>query len=173
MELSENAMRAEIQKLGVAPIDGTVPLSSCVEQLLSAFEGMRSQVAASRSKWDEMMGALSEVSEQTQTMKKQVEAQSMKKQVEAQSLKKQVEAQSMKKQVEAQSMKKQVEAQSLKKQVEAQSMKKQVEAQSLKKQAEEAVKDSDQQDSVKEAEVSEGYSHVKEMQEMIVEALEQ
>lgn len=119
MELSENAMRAEIQKLGVAPIDGTVPLSSCVEQLLSAFEGMRSQVAASRSKWDEMMGALSEVSEQTQTMKKQVEAQSM------------------------------------------------------KKQAEEAVKDSDQQDSVKEAEVSEGYSHVKEMQEMIVEALEQ
>lgn len=128
MELSENAMRAEIQKLGVAPIDGTVPLSSCVEQLLSAFEGMRSQVAASRSKWDEMMGALSEVSEQTQTMKKQVEAQSMKKQVEAQS---------------------------------------------LKKQAEEAVKDSDQQDSVKEAEVSEGYSHVKEMQEMIVEALEQ
>ena len=109
MELSENAMRAEIQKLGVAPIDGTAPLSSCVEQLLSAFEGMRSQVAASRSKWDEMMGALSEVSEQTQTMKKQVEA----------------------------------------------------------------VKDSDQQDSVKEAEVSEGYSHVKEMQEMIVEALEQ
>ena len=155
MELSENAMRAEIQKLGVAPIDGTAPLSSCVEQLLSAFEGMRSQVAASRSKWDEMMGALSEVSEQTQTMKKQVEAQSMKKQVEAQSLKKQVEAQSMKKQVEAQSMKKQVEAQSMKKQVE------------------EAVKDSDQQDSVKEAEVSEGYSHVKEMQEMIVEALEQ
>ena len=146
MELSENAMRAEIQKLGVAPIDGTAPLSSCVEQLLSAFEGMRSQVAASRSKWDEMMGALSEVSEQTQTMKKQVEAQSMKKQVEAQSLKKQVEAQSMKRQVEAQSMKKQVE---------------------------EAVKDSDQQDSVKEAEVSEGYSHVKEMQEMIVEALEQ
>ena len=146
MELSENAMRAEIQKLGVAPIDGTAPLSSCVEQLLSAFEGMRSQVAASRSKWDEMMGALSEVSEQTQTMKKQVEAQSMKKQVEAQSMKKQVEAQSMKKQVEAQSM---------------------------KKQAEEAVKDSDQQDSVKEAEVSEGYSHVKEMQEMIVEALEQ
>ena len=128
MELSENAMRAEIQKLGVAPIDGTAPLSSCVEQLLSAFEGMRSQVAASRSKWDEMMGALSEVSEQTQTMKKQVEAQSMKKQVEAQSMKKQVE---------------------------------------------EAVKDSDQQDSVKEAEVSEGYSHVKEMQEMIVEALEQ
>ena len=128
MELSENAMRAEIQKLGVAPIDGTAPLSSCVEQLLSAFEGMRSQVAASRSKWDEMMGALSEVSEQTQTMKKQVEAQSMKKQVEAQS---------------------------------------------MKKQAEEAVKDSDQQDSVKEAEVSEGYSHVKEMQEMIVEALEQ
>lgn len=119
MELSENAMRAEIQKLGVAPIDGTAPLSSCVEQLLSAFEGMRSQVAASRSKWDEMMGALSEVSEQAQTMKKQVEAQS------------------------------------------------------LKKQAEEAVKDSDQQDSVKEAEVSEGYSHVKEMQEMIVEALEQ
>ena len=119
MELSENAMRAEIQKLGVAPIDGTAPLSSCVEQLLSAFEGMRSQVAASRSKWDEMMGALSEVSEQAQTMKKQVEAQSMKKQVE------------------------------------------------------EAVKDSDQQDSVKEAEVSEGYSHVKEMQEMIVEALEQ
>ena len=164
MELSENAMRAEIQKLGVAPIDGTAPLSSCVEQLLSAFEGMRSQVAASRSKWDEMMGALSEVSEQTQTMKKQVEAQSMKKQVEAQSLKKQVEAQSMKKQVEAQSMKKQVEAQSLKKQVEAQS---------LKKQVEEAVKVSDQQDSVKEAEVSEGYSHVKEMQEMIVEALEQ
>ena len=139
-------MRAEIQKLGVAPIDGTAPLSSCVEQLLSAFEGMRSQVAASRSKWDEMMGALSEVSEQTQTMKKQVEAQSLKKQVEAQSMKKQVEAQSMKKQVEAQSMKKQVE---------------------------EAVKDSDQQDSVKEAEVSEGYSHVKEMQEMIVEALEQ
>lgn len=128
MELSENALRAEIQKLGVAPIDGTAPLSSCVEQLLSAFEGMRSQVAASRSKWDEMMGALSEVSEQTQTMKKQVEAQSMKKQVEAQS---------------------------------------------LKRQAEEAVKDSDQQDSVKEAEVSEGYSHVKEMQEMIVEALEQ
>ena len=128
MELSENAMRAEIQKLGVAPIDGTAPLSSCVEQLLSAFEGMRSQVAASRSKWDEMMGALSEVSEQAQTMKKQVEAQSMKKQVEAQSMKKQVE---------------------------------------------EAVKDSDQQDSVKEAEVSEGYSHVKEMQEMIVEALEQ
>ena len=155
MELSENAMRAEIQKLGVAPIDGTAPLSSCVEQLLSAFEGMRSQVAASRSKWDEMMGALSEVSEQTQTMKKQVEAQSMKKQVEAQS------------------MKKQVEAQSLKKQVEAQSMKRQVEAQSMKKQVEEAVKDSDQQDSVKEAEVSEGYSHVKEMQEMIVEALEQ
>ena len=155
MELSENAMRAEIQKLGVAPIDGTAPLSSCVEQLLSAFEGMRSQVAASRSKWDEMMGALSEVSEQTQTMKKQVEAQSMKKQVEAQSMKKQVEAQSMKKQVEAQSLKKQVEAQSMKKQVE------------------EAVKDSDQQDSVKEAEVSEGYSHVKEMQEMIVEALEQ
>ena len=146
MELSENAMRAEIQKLGVAPIDGTAPLSSCVEQLLSAFEGMRSQVAASRSKWDEMMGALSEVSEQTQTMKKQVEAQSLKKQVEAQSLKRQVEAQSMKRQVEAQSMKKQVE---------------------------EAVKDSDQQDSVKEAEVSEGYSHVKEMQEMIVEALEQ
>ena len=146
MELSENAMRAEIQKLGVAPIDGTAPLSSCVEQLLSAFEGMRSQVAASRSKWDEMMGALSEVSEQTQTMKKQVEAQSMKKQVEAQSMKKQVEAQSLKRQVEAQS---------------------------LKKQAEEAVKDSDQQDSVKEAEVSEGYSHVKEMQEMIVEALEQ
>ena len=136
MELSENALRAEIQKLGVAPIDGTAPLSSCVEQLLSAFEGMRSQVAASRSKWDEMMGALSEVSEQTQTMKKQVEAQSMKKQVEAQSMKKQVEAQSLKKQVEA-------------------------------------VKDSDQQDSVKEAEVSEGYSHVKEMQEMIVEALEQ
>lgn len=128
MELSENAMRAEIQKLGVAPIDGTAPLSSCVEQLLSAFEGMRSQVAASRSKWDEMMGALSEVSEQ---------------------------------------------AQSLKKQVQAQSLKKQVEAQSMKKQAEEAVKDSDQQDSVKEAEVSEGYSHVKEMQEMIVEALEQ
>ena len=128
MELSENALRAEIQKLGVAPIDGTAPLSSCVEQLLSAFEGMRSQVAASRSKWDEMMGALSEVSEQAQTMKKQVEAQSLKKQVEAQSLKKQVE---------------------------------------------EAVKDSDQQDSVKEAEVSEGYSHVKEMQEMIVEALEQ
>ena len=128
MELSENAMRAEIQKLGVAPIDGTAPLSSCVEQLLSAFEGMRSQVAASRSKWDEMMGALSEVSEQTQTMKKQVEAQSLKRQVEAQS---------------------------------------------MKKQAEEAVKDSDQQDSVKEAEVSEGYSHVKEMQEMIVEALEQ
>ena len=127
MELSENALRAEIQKLGVAPIDGTAPLSSCVEQLLSAFEGMRSQVAASRSKWDEMMGALSEVSEQAQTMKKQVEAQSLKKQVEAQSLKKQVEA----------------------------------------------VKDSDQQDSVKEAEVSEGYSHVKEMQEMIVEALEQ
>ena len=155
MELSENAMRAEIQKLGVAPIDGTAPLSSCVEQLLSAFEGMRSQVAASRSKWDEMMGALSEVSEQTQTMKKQVEAQSLKKQVEAQSMKKQVEAQSMKKQVEAQSLKRQVEAQS------------------LKKQAEEAVKDSDQQDSVKEAEVSEGYSHVKEMQEMIVEALEQ
>lgn len=119
MELSENALRAEIQKMGVAPIDGTAPLSSCVEQLLSAFEGMRSQVAASRSKWDEMMGALSEVSEQAQTMKKQVEAQS------------------------------------------------------LKKQAEEAVKDSDQQDSVKEAEVSEGYSHVKEMQEMIVEALEQ
>ena len=110
MELSENALRAEIQKLGVAPIDGTAPLSSCVEQLLSAFEGMRSQVATSRSKWDEMMGALSEVSEQ---------------------------------------------------------------AQSLKKQAVEAVKDSDQQDSVKEAEVSEGYSHVKEMQEMIVEALEQ
>ena len=164
MELSENAMRAEIQKLGVAPIDGTAPLSSCVEQLLSAFEGMRSQVAASRSKWDEMMGALSEVSEQTQTMKKQVEAQSMKKQVEAQSLKKQVEAQSLKKQVEAQSLKRQVEAQSMKRQVEAQSMKKQVE---------EAVKDSDQQDSVKEAEVSEGYSHVKEMQEMIVEALEQ
>ena len=155
MELSENAMRAEIQKLGVAPIDGTAPLSSCVEQLLSAFEGMRSQVAASRSKWDEMMGALSEVSEQAQTMKKQVEAQSMKRQAE--------EAQSMKKQVEAQSLKKQVEAQSLKKQVEAQSLKKQVEA----------VKDSDQQDSVKEAEVSEGYSHVKEMQEMIVEALEQ
>ena len=128
MELSENVMRAEIQKLGVAPIDGTAPLSSCVEQLLSAFEGMRSQVAASRSKWDEMMGALSEVSEQAQTMKKQVEAQSLKKQVEAQSLKKQVE---------------------------------------------EVVKDSDQQDSVKEAEVSEGYSHVKEMQEMIVEALEQ
>ena len=127
MELSENAMRAEIQKLGVAPIDGTAPLSSCVEQLLSAFEGMRSQVAASRSKWDEMMSALSEVSEQTQTMKKQVEAQSMKRQAEAQS---------------------------------------------LKRQAEEAVKDSDQQDSVKEAEVSEGYSHVKEMQEMIVEALE-
>ena len=93
MELSENALRAEIQKLGVAPIDGTAPLSSCVEQLLSAFEGMRSQVAASRSKWDEMMGALSEVSEQAQTMKKQVEAQSLKKQVEAQSLKKQVEAQ--------------------------------------------------------------------------------
>ena len=137
MELSENALRAEIQKLGVAPIDGTAPLSSCVEQLLSAFEGMRSQVAASRSTGDEMMGALSEVSEQTQTMKKQVEAQS------------------------------------LKKQVEAQSMKRQAEAQSLKKQAEEAVKDSDQQDSVKEAEVSEGYSHVKEMQEMIVEALEQ
>ena len=45
MELSENALRAEIQKLGVAPIDGTAPLSSCVEQLLSAFEGMRSQVA--------------------------------------------------------------------------------------------------------------------------------
>ena len=155
MELNENAMRAEIQKLGVAPIDGTAPLSSCVEQLLSAFEGMRSQVAASRSKWDEMMGALSEVSEQTQTMKKQVEAQSMKKQVEAQSLKRQVEAQSLKKQEEAQSMKKQEEAQS------------------LKKQAEEAVKDSDQQDNVKEAEVSEGYSHVKEMQEMIVEALEQ
>ena len=128
MELSENALRAEIQKLGVAPIDGTAPLSSCVEQLLSAFEGMRSQVAASRSKWDEMMGALSEVSEQAQTMKKQVEAQSLKKQVEAQSLKKQVE---------------------------------------------EAVKDSDQQDSVKEAEVSEGCAHVKEMQEMIVEALEQ
>ena len=155
MELSENALRAEIQKLGVAPIDGTAPLSSCVEQLLSAFEGMRSQVAASRSKWDEMMGALSEVSEQAQTMKKQVEAQSMKKQVEAQSLKKQVEAQSLKKQVEAQSLKKQVEAQS------------------LKRQAEEAVKDSDQQDSVKEAEVSEGCAHVKEMQEMIVEALEQ
>ena len=129
MELSENALRAEIQKLGVAPIDGTAPLSSCVEQLLSAFEGMRSQVATSRSKWDEMMGALSEVSEQAQTMKKQVEAQSMKRQAE--------------------------------------------EAQSLKKQAGEAVKDSDQQDSVKEAEVSEGYSHVKEMQEMIVEALEQ
>ena len=166
MELSENALRAEIQKLGVAPIDGTAPLSSCVEQLLSAFEGMRSQVAASRSKWDEMMGALSEVSEQAQTVKKQVEAQSMKKQVEAQSMKKQVE--------EAQSMKKQVEeAQSMKKQVEAQSMKKQVEAQSLKKQVEEAVKDSDQQDSVKEAEVSEGCAHVKEMQEMIVEALEQ
>ncbi len=128
MELSENAMRAEIQKLGVAPIDGTAPLSSCVEQLLSAFEGMRSQVAASRSKWDEMMSAMSEGSEQTQTMKKQVEAQSMKRQAEAQS---------------------------------------------LKRQAEEAVKDSDQQDSVKEAEVSEGYSHVKEMQEMIVEALEQ
>ena len=146
MELSENVMRAEIQKLGVAPIDGTAPLSSCVEQLLSAFEGMRSQVAASRSKWDEMMGALSEVSEQAQTMKKQVEAQSLKKQVEAQSLKRQVEAQSLKKQVEAQSLKKQVE---------------------------EVVKDSDQQDSVKEAEVSEGYSHVKEMQEMIVEALEQ
>ena len=157
MELSENALRAEIQKLGVAPIDGTAPLSSCVEQLLSAFEGMRSQVTASRSKWDEMMGALSEVSEQAQTMKKQVEAQSMKKQVEAQSLKKQVE--------EAQSLKKQVEAQSMKRQAE--------EAQSLKKQAGEAVKDSDQQDSVKEAEVSEGYSHVKEMQEMIVEALEQ
>ena len=156
MELSENALRAEIQKLGVAPIDGTAPLSSCVEQLLSAFEGMRSQVAASRSKWDEMMGALSEVSEQAQTVKKQVEAQSMKKQVEAQSMKKQVE-----------------EAQSMKKQVEAQSMKKQVEAQSLKKQVEEAVKDSDQQDSVKEAEVSEGCAHVKEMQEMIVEALEQ
>lgn len=138
MELSENALRAEIQKLGVAPIDGTAPLSSCVEQLLSAFEGMRSQVAASRSKWDEMMGALSEVSEQAQTMKKQA-----------------------------------VEAQSMKKQAEAQSMKKQVEAQSMKKQVEEAVKDSDQQDSVKEAEVSEGYSHVKEMQEMIVEALEQ
>ena len=138
MELSENALRAEIQKLGVAPIDGTAPLSSCVEQLLSAFEGMRSQVAASRSKWDEMMGALSEVSEQAQTVKKQVEAQSMKKQVEAQSMKKQVE-----------------------------------EAQSLKKQVEEAVKDSDQQDSVKEAEVSEGCAHVKEMQEMIVEALEQ
>ena len=119
MELSENALRAEIQKLGVASIDGTAPLSSCVEQLLSAFEGMRSQVAASRSKWDEMMGALSEVSEQ------------------------------------------------------AQSLKRQVEAQSLKKQAEEAVKDSDQQDSVKEAEVSEGCTHVKEMQEMIVEALEQ
>ena len=146
MELSENALRAEIQKLGVAPIDGTAPLSSCVEQLLSAFEGMRCQVAASRSKWDEMMGALSEVSEQTQTMKKQAEVQSLKKQVEAQSLKKQVEAQSLKRQVEAQSLKKQVE---------------------------EAVKDSDQQDSVKEAEVSEGYSHVKEMQEMIVEALEQ
>mgnify|MGYP000278930806 CR=1 FL=1 len=128
MELSVNALRAEIQKLGVAPIDGTAPLSSCVEQLLSAFEGMRSQVAASRSKWDEMMGALSEVSEQVQTMKKQVEAQSMKKQVEAQT---------------------------------------------MKKQAEEAVKDSDQQDSVKDAEVSEGCSHVKEMQEMIVEALEQ
>ena len=110
MELSENALRAEIQKLGVAPIDGTAPLSSCVEQLLSAFEGMRSQVAASRSKWDEMMGALSEVSEQAQTMKKQ---------------------------------------------------------------AEEAVKVSDQQDSVKDAEVSEGCTHVKEMQEMIVEALEQ
>ena len=138
MELSENALRAEIQKLGVAPIDGTAPLSSCVEQLLSAFEGMRSQVAASRSKWDEMMGALSEVSEQTQTMKKQVEAQSLKRQAE-----------------------------------EAQSLKKQVEAQSLKKQAEEAVKVSDHQDSVKDAEVSEGYSHVKEMQEMIVEALEQ
>ena len=146
MELSENAMRAEIQKLGVAPIDGTAPLSSCVEQLLSAFEGMRSQVAASRSKWDEMMGALSEVSEQAQTMKKQVEAQSMKKQVEAQSLKRQVEAQSLKRQVEAQSMKRQVE---------------------------EVVKVSDQQDSVKEAEVSEGCTHVKEMQEMIVEALEQ
>ena len=99
-----------------------------MEQLLSAFEGMRSQVAASRSKWDEMMGALSEVSEQTQTMKKQAEAQSMKKQVEAQS---------------------------------------------MKRQAEEAVKDSDQQDSVKDAEVSEGCSHVKELQEMIVEALEQ
>ena len=155
MELSENALRAEIQKLGVAPIDGTAPLSSCVEQLLSAFEGMRSQVAASRSKWDEMMGALSEVSEQTQTMKKQVEAQSLKKQAEAQSLKKQAEAQSLKKQAEAQSLKKQAEAQS------------------LKKQAEEVVKDSDQQDSVKEAEVSEGCTHVKEMQEMIVEALEQ
>ena len=165
MELSENALRAEIQKLGVAPIDGTAPLSSCVEQLLSAFEGMRSQVAASRSKWDEMMGALSEVSKQTQTMKRQAEAQSLKRQAE--------EAQSMKKQAEAQSLKKQVEAQSLKRQVEAQSLKKQVEAQSLKKQAEEAVKVSDQQDSVKEAEVSEGYSHVKEMQEMIVEALEQ
>ena len=154
MELSEDAMRAEIQKLGVAPIDGTAPLSSCVEQLLSAFEGMRSQVAASRSKWDEMMGALSEVSEQAQSLKKQVEAQSLKKQAE-------------------EAVKKQVEAQSMKKQVEAQSMKKQVEAQSMKKQAEEAVKDSDQQDSVKEAEVSEGCSHVKEMQEMIVEALEQ
>ena len=143
MELSENALRAEIQKLGVAPIDGTAPLSSCVEQLLSAFEGMRSQVAASRSKWDEMMGALSEVSKQTQTMKRQAEAQSLKRQAE--------EAQSMKKQAEAQSLKKQVEAQSLKRQAEV----------------------SDQQDSVKEAEVSEGYSHVKEMQEMIVEALEQ
>ena len=126
MELSENALRAEIQKLGVAPIDGTAPLSSCVEQLLSAFEGMKSQVAASRSKWDEMMGALSEVSEQAQTMKKQVEAQSLKKQAE----------------------------------------------EAVKKQAE-AVKVSDQQDSVKEAEVSEGCAHVKEMQELIVEALEQ
>lgn len=122
MELSENAMRAEIQKLGVAPIDGTTPLSSCVEQLLSAFEGMQSQVAASRSKWDEMMSAWSEVSEQAQSLKKQAEEQSMKKQAE---------------------------------------------------EAEEAVKDSDQQDSVKEAGVSEGCAHVKEMQEMIVEALEQ
>ena len=128
MELSENAMRAEIQKLGVAPIDETAPLSSCMEQLLSAFEGMKSQVAASRSKWDEVMSTLSEVSEQAQTVKKQAEAQSLKKQAEAQSLKKQVE---------------------------------------------EAVKVSGQQDSVKEAEVSEGYSHVKEMQELIVEALEQ
>lgn len=118
MELSENAMRAEIQKLGVAPIDGTTPLSSCVEQLLSAFEGMQSQVAASRSKWDEMMSAWSEVSEQAQSLKKQAE-------------------------------------------------------EAVKKQAEEAVKDSDQQDSVKEAGVSEGCAHVKEMQEMIVEALEQ
>ena len=143
MELSENALRAEIQKLGVAPIDGTAPLSSCVEQLLSAFEGMKSQVAASRSKWDEMMGALSEVSEQAQTMKKQVEAQSLKKQVEAQSLKKQAE----------EAVKKQAE-------------------EAVKKQAE-AVKVSDQQDSVKEAEVSEGCAHVKEMQELIVEALEQ